>query len=556
MRRAGAAPVAVSLFDPDALRAAVAGHDAVVNLATKIPTLTQAARDERVGGEHAHPRRGVAQPRRRRARSRRARVSCRSRSRSCTASTATRGSTRRPRPLADSPFTEPVRAAEASVARFTDAGGRGVVLRFGVFQAADSHHMRSILDAARRGIFLDVGAPGRLPARDRRRRRGGGGRARRGRRTGRRLRHRRRRADHAARAWRARSPGGRPPARCTGRRESASPRAQGRAARRLAARFQRPIPRRDRMAARRTREPGRRGRADRRRARTSNRRSGSAPGSSLWAARARPGSALGIYASFLPRQFYDDFPFGRQWVSHDGPYNEHLVRDFGAMNLALATVTLVALYFGSRAAARAAAAGWLVFSVPHAIYHFRHLGTTRRPTRSATSSRCRSASRSRSRRCVLAGSRRAPRPTARTVVAVNRYLNPRMQSFGTTIFAEMSALAVATGSINLGQGFPDTDGPDAVKQAAIDAIVAGHNQYPPGIGVPALRAAIAAHQQRFYGLDVRRRHRGARDRGRDRSDRGGDARACASPATRSSRSSRTTTRTRRASRSRVPSGAS
>ncbi len=64
----------------------------------------------------------------------------------------------------------------------------------------------------------------------------------------------------------------------------------------------------------------------------------------------------------------------------------------------------------------------------------------------------------------------------------------------------MSALALATGSINLGQGFPDTDGPDAVKQAAIDAINAGHNQYPPGIGVAELRHAIAEHQQRFYGL--------------------------------------------------------
>jgi N-succinyldiaminopimelate aminotransferase len=87
------------------------------------------------------------------------------------------------------------------------------------------------------------------------------------------------------------------------------------------------------------------------------------------------------------------------------------------------------------------------------------------------------------------------------MVPVNRYLNPRLQPFGTTIFAEMSALAVATGSINLGQGFPDTDGPDAVKQAAIDAIDDGLNQYPPGIGVPALRHAIVAHQQRFYGLD-------------------------------------------------------
>jgi N-succinyldiaminopimelate aminotransferase len=80
------------------------------------------------------------------------------------------------------------------------------------------------------------------------------------------------------------------------------------------------------------------------------------------------------------------------------------------------------------------------------------------------------------------------------------FLNDRLQGFGTTIFAEMSALAVRTGAINLGQGFPDTDGPDAVKQAAIDAILAGHNQYPPGIGVPELRAAIAQHQHRFYGL--------------------------------------------------------
>ena len=84
---------------------------------------------------------------------------------------------------------------------------------------------------------------------------------------------------------------------------------------------------------------------------------------------------------------------------------------------------------------------------------------------------------------------------------MNPYLVERLQPFGTTIFAEMSALAVETGAINLGQGFPDTDGPDVVKQAAIDAIDAGHNQYPPGIGVPELRAAIRAHQQRFYGLD-------------------------------------------------------
>jgi N-succinyldiaminopimelate aminotransferase len=78
----------------------------------------------------------------------------------------------------------------------------------------------------------------------------------------------------------------------------------------------------------------------------------------------------------------------------------------------------------------------------------------------------------------------------------------RMRVFGTTIFAEMSALAVSTGSVNLGQGFPDTDGPPSLLAAAAAAITSGgHNQYPPGPGVPELRVAIAEHQKRFYGLD-------------------------------------------------------
>jgi N-succinyldiaminopimelate aminotransferase len=80
------------------------------------------------------------------------------------------------------------------------------------------------------------------------------------------------------------------------------------------------------------------------------------------------------------------------------------------------------------------------------------------------------------------------------------HLVDRLQAFGTTIFAEMSALAVSTGSINLGQGFPDADGPPAVLDAAIDAIRAGHNQYPPGDGIPELRAAIASHQEHWYRL--------------------------------------------------------
>ena len=78
----------------------------------------------------------------------------------------------------------------------------------------------------------------------------------------------------------------------------------------------------------------------------------------------------------------------------------------------------------------------------------------------------------------------------------------RLDGLGTTIFAEMSALALRTGSVNLGQGFPDTDGPHSVVEAAVHALHDGRNQYAPGTGVPELRRAIAAHQKRWYGLEV------------------------------------------------------
>jgi N-succinyldiaminopimelate aminotransferase len=78
----------------------------------------------------------------------------------------------------------------------------------------------------------------------------------------------------------------------------------------------------------------------------------------------------------------------------------------------------------------------------------------------------------------------------------------RMRPFTSTIFAEMSALALRTGAINLGQGFPDTDGPPSLLADAAANITGGLNQYPPGPGVPALRAAVAEHQRRFHGLVV------------------------------------------------------
>ena len=80
-------------------------------------------------------------------------------------------------------------------------------------------------------------------------------------------------------------------------------------------------------------------------------------------------------------------------------------------------------------------------------------------------------------------------------------LNTLLSNTGTTIFTVMSALAAQHGSINLGQGFPDTDGPADVLQAAADALFDGRNQYPPMAGVPELRQAVAAANKRFYGLE-------------------------------------------------------
>ena len=82
---------------------------------------------------------------------------------------------------------------------------------------------------------------------------------------------------------------------------------------------------------------------------------------------------VGAQAEFFPRSFYDDFPFGRGWVAMDGRYNEHLIRDVGALNLALLVLTVGAIVVGSRAISRITALSWLVYSAPHLVYHLRHL---------------------------------------------------------------------------------------------------------------------------------------------------------------------------------------
>ena len=82
------------------------------------------------------------------------------------------------------------------------------------------------------------------------------------------------------------------------------------------------------------------------------------------------------------------------------------------------------------------------------------------------------------------------------------YLARRLRPFTTTVFATMSELATATGSVNLGQGFPDTDGPDELREIAVAAIREGRNQYPPGNGIPELRRAVARHQHAWYGIEL------------------------------------------------------
>ena len=86
------------------------------------------------------------------------------------------------------------------------------------------------------------------------------------------------------------------------------------------------------------------------------------------------GLLVGVWATFFPQSFYDDFPgSGRVWVAVDGPYNEHLVRDVGSLNLALAVAAIVAFVTLSRAAVIAAGGAWLAYGLPHLVYHLRHL---------------------------------------------------------------------------------------------------------------------------------------------------------------------------------------
>jgi nucleoside-diphosphate-sugar epimerase len=363
-RSLGATPVEASLFDPDQLRAAIAGHDAVCNLATHIPRLARGA-DPRSWDENSRVRSEG--------------------SRNLVDAALAAGATcyvqesiaflygdhgdewidASTTPIVDTAPTGPVRSAEAQAARFAAAGGRGVVLRFGAFVAVDSDQTLTILRAARRGVAIEPGrADGWFPSIV---------------------------ADDAATAVVAAlgAPSGTydvvddEPIR---RRDSRSVLAAAVGRKRLhrvptARRVIGPLADSQRVSNRRFRDAT--GWAPR----VASLRDG-------WPATAHAAGiepalspnvrlllwllalgnlGVGIQAAFTPRSFYDDFPFGRGWVAMDGPYNEHLVRDVGSLNLALVVLVFAALMIGTRTIVRTAMVVWLVNAVPHLIYHLRHL---------------------------------------------------------------------------------------------------------------------------------------------------------------------------------------
>jgi nucleoside-diphosphate-sugar epimerase len=369
LRSLGATPVRVDLFDADAVRAAAAGHDAVLNLATHVPKPSEAARrsawaeHERIRGEGARILVDAAL-------SGGASVYVQE---SLAFAYADGGATVLDEdfPLLDGGAATAVRAAEAEVARFTAAGDgrRGVALRFGQFYSADSTHTQAMVKAARRGVSMNVGgANGYAPIIS---------------------------CDDAASAVVAAldAPAGIYNVvddEVMTRREADAALATAVGGSRLL-----------RPPAAAVKAAGEDAKVFLTSNRPTNARFKQATG---WQPRypspregfpplvaAVPGErtplvqtvllgflaittlALGVYASFTPRAFYDDFPNGRAWVAMDGPYNEHLVRDFGALQLALGLVLAVAAIMGGRALVRVAAGASLLFAVPHFTYHLRHL---------------------------------------------------------------------------------------------------------------------------------------------------------------------------------------
>jgi nucleoside-diphosphate-sugar epimerase len=369
LRSLGATPVRVDLFDADAVREAAAGHDAVLNLATHVPKPSEATR-RRAWAEHERIRSEGARILVDAAIAGGASVYVQE----SLAFAYADGGARvldEDAQLMDGGAATAVRAAEEQVARFTAAGDgrRGIALRFGQFYSADSTHTQAMVKAARRGVSMNVGgADGYAPIIS---------------------------CDDAAAAVVAAldAPAGIYNVvddEVMTRREADAVLATAVGGRRLL-----------RPPASALKAAG----EDVKALLTSNRPTNARfKAATSWTPRhpsARDGFpalvagvpgeraplvqtvllgflalsalGLGVYATFTPRAFYDDFPNGRAWVAMDGPYNEHLVRDFGALQLALGLVLAVAAVVGGRTLVRVAAGSSLLFAVPHFTYHLRHL---------------------------------------------------------------------------------------------------------------------------------------------------------------------------------------
>jgi nucleoside-diphosphate-sugar epimerase len=363
---AGARPVRVDLFDPAALQSAVAGHDAVVNLATKIPPLSQMGRTS-AWEENERIRREASTNLVDAAIATGASVFVQESLAFMYSDHGAEWIDASTTPLAATAFSGALEVAEANVERFRAHGGRGIVLRFGRFYAPDSDQAAATVRTARRGLLLDLGpSDSYAPLID---------------------------ADDVASAVVAAldAPAGtydvvddEPMTRAE--QSCALAGAVGR--RRLWSAPRWATPKRASYLAASQRVSNERFRTATGWKPASRsvrigfpklvRELGIEPALRGWSRLmlwilAFSSLSLGVQAAFVPRYFYDQFPFGRGWVAMDGRYNEHLIRDFGDLNLALFALTICAIFVGTRTVARIAAASWLVYSVPHLVYHLRHL---------------------------------------------------------------------------------------------------------------------------------------------------------------------------------------
>jgi nucleoside-diphosphate-sugar epimerase len=373
LRSLGATAVIVDLFDPAAVRAAVAGHDAVVNLATHIPSMARAALPGS-WAENDRIRREV--------------------SRTLVDAALATGATRYVQESVaffhrdlgdgwideDTPLDLPAYArstadAEASAQRFTDAGGTGVVLRFGMFYGADSHMTVDMVRMARRGIAPFMGPSGFVSSIH---------------------------TDDAGAAVVAAlgAPAGvynvvdDDPVRradfvatLAGALGTRTPRIAPRAVATVLGSRSAVMIRSQRVSNRRFREAT--GWTPRRPSvregwpevvAAIERSPAASPLPHRHAVRSLLGLlaagalVVGAWAQLAPRSFYDRFPgLGRHWVSVDGPFNEHLVRDVGGLQLALGVLLAAAALSLAPLVVRSAATAALVFAVPHLAYHVGHL---------------------------------------------------------------------------------------------------------------------------------------------------------------------------------------